>query len=138
MNDQDFDRVQEILFTNVPSLTKIGAPGNLVPLSKETRAVLCGETSSSVLIVAVRFGQGRCLVFGHNGYVGLFENSPEAKDNTQFVNNCKQWLSNGNFNETCNLNNLSSLNELDTNGKILLWDGHRDKSGEFMNDLVFD
>lgn len=136
MNDQEFDRVSEILFNGVPSIARVGVPGNLIPLSSDTRAVLCGETSTNVLVVAVRLGQGRCLVFGHNGYVGFFENPANAKNDGQFINNCKQWVANGSTNEILSLNSVNSLNDVDVNGKILVWDGHRDKSGEFMNDLL--
>ena len=44
MDDQEFNRVAEIIFNGVPSVTKLGSPGNLVPLSKDTRAVLCGNS----------------------------------------------------------------------------------------------
>ena len=138
MDDKEFDQVSEILFNGVPSILKIGLPGVLIPLSKETRAVLCGDNSFNVIIVAVRFGQGRCLIFAHNGYLNFFKDSKEANDHAQFVKNCKQWISKGTSNEILNIGSINSMNETNVEGKILVWDGHSSKDDEFMNDLVCD
>jgi hypothetical protein len=136
MNDEEFDRVSEILFDGVSSIEKIGSPGKIIPMSKDTRAVLCGNNSYNVVIVAVRFGQGRCLVFGHNGYVSYFTESGENKDREQFVNNCKQWVSKGLSNEVLNINDVNAIADINNEGKILVWDGHKSKDYEFMNYLV--
>ncbi len=100
MDDEEFDQMAETLFDGVTSIERIGLPGVLIPMSKDTRAVLCGKNSCNVIQVAVRFGQGRCLIFGHNGYLNLFTKTQENKDQAQFVDNCKKnWLSKGSSNE---------------------------------------
>ena len=93
--DEEFDQVSETLFNGVPSIEKIGLPGTLIPMTNDTRAVLCGDNSFNVIIAAALFGEGRCLIFGHNGYLNYFRKTPENKDQEQFVNNCKQWISKG-------------------------------------------
>ncbi len=136
MDDEEFDQVSEILFNGVTSIEKIGLPGILIPMTNDTRAVLCGDNSSIVIIVAARFGQGRCLVFGHNGYLNLFTGTGENTDQEQFVDNCKQWVSQGSSTEILDINNTKAMVDIDTEGKILLWNGHNFKDDEFMNDLV--
>lgn len=136
MNDEEFDQVSEILFNGVPSIEKIGSPGILIPMSKDTRAVLCGDNSFNVIIVAVRFGQGRCLIFGHNGYLNYFTGTGDNKSSEQFIKNCKQWVSKDSSNEIFDINNVKSMVDIKSEGKILLWNGHNSKDNEFMNDLV--
>ena len=63
MNDKELDQVSKILFDGVPFLSRIGSPGILIPMTHDTRAVLCGDDSTNVIAVATRFGYGRCLVF---------------------------------------------------------------------------
>jgi len=136
MDDEEFDQVSELLFNGVTSIERIGSPGVLIPMSKDTRAVLCGDNSSNVIIVATRFDQGRCLVFGHNGYLNLFTKTEVNKDQEQFVNNCKEWVSKGTSDEILDINNETAMVDIDTEGKILLWNGHNSKDDEFINDLV--
>ncbi|CAF3004510.1 unnamed protein product [Rotaria sp. Silwood2] len=133
MDDREFDQVPQILFQSISSLEKIGCPGTLIPLTSDTRAVLCGADSNNVIIVATRFGQGRCLVFAHNGYPGIFLNI--EKKNQQFVENCRRWLARGHQAEFLSINEAKTMNDLAAHGKILVWDGHYSKSETFMNDL---
>ena len=134
MSGHDFDQVPQILFDGVPSLEKIGCPGTLIPLTNDTRAVLCGEDSNNVIIVATRFGLGRCLVFAHNGYPRLFLNIEDK--NRKFVENCRRWLARGHRAEFLSINDVSSMLDIAAHGKILVWDGHKSKSDTFMNDIV--
>lgn len=134
MDDQDFDRAAEIIFNGVPSLERFGCPGVLIPLTNDTRAVLCGEDSNNVIIVATRFSQGRCLVFAHNSYPEIFLNTEEK--HRQFVDNCRQWLTRGYQAEFVSINDAETMQSVPTHGKILVWDGHHTKSDAFMNDLV--
>lgn len=134
MNESDFDHVARILFHGVPSLEKIGYPGTLIPLTNDTRAVLAGEDSNNIIVVATRFGQGRCLVFAHNGYPSIFLNIEEK--NRTFVENCRRWLTRGHQAEFLSINDAQSMQDIPTHGKILVWDGHRAKSDAFMYDLV--
>jgi hypothetical protein len=136
MNDQDFDQVAHIIFDGVTSLEKIGCPGTLIPLTNDTRAVLAGEDSNNVIIVATRFGHGRCLVFAHNGYPYMFMEDNE--EHQAFINNCKRWLSRGHAVELLSINDTHSMDDIAAHGKILVWDGHRTKSDAFMNDIVSD
>jgi hypothetical protein len=135
MDDEEFDQVPQIIFNGVNSVVKIGYPGTLIPLTTDTRAVLCGDRSADVVIVAVRFGQGRCLVFGHNGYLNLFTKPQDYKDQMVFINNCKQWLSKGSTDEIRDMSERKTLNVV-TQRKILVWDGHKTKDETFMADLV--
>jgi hypothetical protein len=134
MDDREFDQVAQILFNGVSSLERIGCPGTLIPLTNDTRAVLCGEDSNNVIIVATRFGLGRCLVFAHNGYPGIFLNIEEKYE--QFVENCRQWLTRGYPAEFLSIDQARTMDEIATHGKILVWNGHQAKSDAFMNDLV--
>lgn len=134
MNDHEFDKVPQVLFDGVPSLEKVGCPGTLIPLTNDTRAVLCGEDSSNVIIVATRFGRGRCLVFAHNGYPGMFLNIEDK--NRKFVENCRRWLARGYRAEFLCIDEVNSMLEIAAHGKILVWDGHNAKSDAFMNNLV--
>jgi hypothetical protein len=136
MDDEEFDQVSEILFDGVTSIVKIGLPGIIIPMSNDTRAVLCGDNSFNVIIVAARVGQGRCLVFGHDGYTKLFTETEENKDQEQFINNCKQWISQESSTEILNINNIKAMDDIDTEDKILLWNGNNSKDEEFMDDLV--
>lgn len=134
MTDRDFDQVASILFDGLTSLEKIGSPGTLIPLTKDTRAVLAGEDSNNIIIVATRFGYGRCLVFAHNGYPYIFL---DKKDQYQpFVSNCQRWLTRGHQADFLSINDAASMNDISAHGKILVWDGHCTKSDAFMNDLV--
>jgi len=136
MDDEEFDQVPRILFNGVTSIVKIGLPGTLIPMTNDTRAVLCGDSSTDVIIVATRFNQGRCLVFGHNGYLNLFTKTQEYKDQEVFINNCKQWLSKGLTNEILEINNENTILNVAKQDKILLWDGHKSKDDTFITDLV--
>jgi hypothetical protein len=136
MDDKEFDQVPQTLFNGVSSLAKMGLPGILIPMTDDTRAVLCGDNSANVIIVATRFGQGRCLVFGQNSYLNLFTKTQEYKDQTVFVDNCKRWLSKGLSNEVLEINNEKTMVNVSTQGKILAWDGHRSKDDTFITDLV--
>lgn len=134
MDDKEFDQVSTIIFNGISSIEKYGCPGTLIPLTNDTRAVLCGDDSNNVIIVATRFGLGRCLVFAHNSYPGMFLNIEEK--NQHFVDNCREWLSNGFEAEFLSINNVETVRDIEIHGKILVWDGHHSKSDEFMNDLV--
>ncbi|CAF0917013.1 unnamed protein product [Adineta ricciae] len=133
MDDKEFDRVPNIIFNGVCALEKRGCPGTLIPLTNDTRAVLCGADSNDTIIVATRFGRGRCLVFAHCDYSGFFLNVNE--NNKRFVENCRQWLANGHDVEFLSIDNVQSMDEINTNNKILVWNAHREKSDVFMNDL---
>lgn len=134
MDDQEFDQAPNIIFNGVSSLEKFGYPGTLIPLTNDTRAILCGEDSNNVIIVATRFGLGRCLVFAHNAYPGIFL---KVKDkHRQFVENCQRWLTRGFEAEFVSIDNAPTMLSIATAGKILVWDGHHAKSDAFMNDLV--
>jgi hypothetical protein len=134
MDDSEFDRVSQIIFNSVSSLEKVGCPGTLIPLTNDTRAVLCGADSTNVIIVATRFGLGRCLVFAHNGYPGIFLNIEEKHQ--QFVENCRQWLARGHKAEFLSIDDAKTMDDIAADGKILVWNGHQAKSDAFMNDLV--
>jgi hypothetical protein len=134
MDDKEFDQVSHIIFNGVSSIEKLGCPGILIPLTNDTRAVLCGEDSNNVIIVATRFGLGRCLVFAHNGYPAIFLNI--EKKNKHFVENCRQWLARGHKAEFLSIDQAKTMHDIATQGKILVWDGHHSKSDAFMNDLV--
>ena len=134
MSDPEFDQVASILFDGVPSLEKLGCPGTLIPLTKDTRAVLAGEDSNNVIVVATRFGYGRSLVFAHNSYPYIFL---DKKDQYQpFVSNCQRWLTRGHQADFLSINDVTSMHDVSSHGKILVWDGHCTKSDAFMNDLV--
>src|ERR1700722_9454566 len=134
MDDREFDQVPQIIFNGITSIEKIGCPGTLIPLTNDTRAVLCGEDSNNVIIIATRFGLGRCLVFAHNGYPGIFLNIEEK--NQHFVENCRQWLARGYQAEFLSIDHANTMHDIATHGKILVWNGHHSKSDIFMNDLV--
>ena len=136
MDDQEFDQAPNIIFNGVPSLEKFGCPGTLIPLTNDTRAILCGEDSNNVIVVATRFGLGRCLVFAHNSYPGIFL---KVKDkHRQFVDNCQRWLTRGHEAEFASIDSAQTMLSVAPAGKILVWDGHHAKSDAFMNDLVKD
>ena len=134
MDDSEFDQVPQILFDGVPSLERFGSPGTLIPLTNDTRAVLAGADSNNIIIVATRFGHGRCLVFAHNSYPSMFLNI-EEKHQT-FVENCRKWLARGHAAEFLCIDQVQAMHEIATHGKILVWDGHHAKSDAFMKDLV--
>ncbi|CAF3681309.1 unnamed protein product, partial [Adineta steineri] len=133
MDDSEFDQVTQIIFDGISSIERKGVPGTLIPLTNDTRAVLCGDDSTNVIIVATRFGNGRCLVFAHNGYPYMFLNIEEK--NRKFVENCQRWLTRGYEAEFVSINDADTMSDIETHGKILVWDGHCTKSDIFMNEL---
>ncbi|CAF4888306.1 unnamed protein product, partial [Rotaria sp. Silwood1] len=133
MDDDEFDQVPQILFENVTSLSKIGTPGTLIPMTQDTRAVLCGDDFNNVLVVATRFGNGRCLVFAHNGYPAIFLNNDTK--NQHFVDNCRRWLSQGKDAQFESIDSIESMDSVKEKGTILVWNGHNNKSDPFMDDL---
>ncbi|CAF3700216.1 unnamed protein product [Rotaria socialis] len=133
MADDEFDRVSEILFDGISSLSNLGSPGTLIPITEHTRAVLCSENFNNVIIAAARFGNGRCLVFAHNSYTEIFlDDETEDKD---FIENCRQWLAQGHDAEFISINDIDSMDHVVHDGKILIWDGHYTKNDVFMSDL---
>ena len=134
MDDSEFDQVPQILFDGVPSLEKFGEPGTLIPLTNDTRAVLAGADSNNIIVVATRFGRGRCLVFAHDSYSNIFLNTEE--EHRSFVENCRTWLARGQEAEFLSINEVKKLDESANHGNILVWDGHNDKSDAFMKGLV--
>lgn len=134
MNDEEFDQVPRLLFEGVPSIEKLGIPGTLIPLTNDTRAVLCGDDSTNVIIVATRFGLGRCLVFAHNSYPGIFFNTD--KKFKKFVENCRRWLARGFPAEFLSIDSVKTMQDIAANDKILVWNGNTSKTDSFMNDLV--
>ena len=134
MDDSEFDRVPQIIFNGISSLEKIGCPGTLIPLTNDTRAVLCGADSNNVIIVATRFGLGRCLVFAHNSYPGIFLKNENKHQ--QFIENCRQWLARGYNADFMSIDDATTWQDIAANNKILVWNGHKAKSDAFMNDMV--
>ncbi|CAF4229422.1 unnamed protein product [Rotaria sp. Silwood2] len=133
MDDDDFDQVSQILFDGVDSLSNIGSPGTLIPITENTRAVLCSENFNNVIIVASQFDEGRCLVFAHNGYTKIFLN--DETEDQDFVDNCRRWLARGHDAEFQSINDADSMDDVEQDGKILIWDGHYTKNDAFMSDL---
>ncbi|CAF4569935.1 unnamed protein product [Rotaria sp. Silwood2] len=133
MGDADFDQVPHILFNGISNLRRRGCPGTLIPLTHNTRAVLCGNDSNEVIAVAIRFGDGKCLVFAHCDYPYIFLNG--EVDDQNFVKNCRQWLIQDENAQFVSINDASSMNDVQYYGKILVWDGHCIKDETFMNDL---
>ncbi|CAF4250193.1 unnamed protein product [Rotaria sp. Silwood2] len=134
MDDDEFDRVAQILFKNVTSLSSVGTAGTLIPITQDTRAVLCGDDSNNVIVVAIRFGNGRCLVFAHNGYLSIF--FPNNTTHHDFVKNCRQWLSGGEDAEFESIDEIESMDSVKNNGTILVWNGNNDKNETFIDDLA--
>ncbi|CAF1376311.1 unnamed protein product [Rotaria sordida] len=133
MDDDDFDQVSQILFDGVDSLSYIGQPGTLIPITENTRAVLCSEDFNNVIIVATRFGQGRCLVFAHNSYTNIFLN--DETEDQDFVENCRKWLARGYDAEFVSINDADSMDDVAQDDKILIWNGHDTKNDVFISDL---
>ncbi|CAF1484500.1 unnamed protein product [Rotaria sordida] len=133
MSNDEFDQVPQILFNGVSSLYKQGCPGTLIPLTHDTRAVLCADNPNNVIIAATRFGLGRCLVFAHHDYLKMFKHIQEKE--RRFVENCRQWLARGYSGEFLCIDEINSMIGLESYGKILVWDGHCSKDEAFMNDL---
>ena len=50
--------------------------------------------------------------------------------------NCRQWLARGHPAEFVSIDGAKSMLDIAADGKILVWNGHHDKSDAFMNDLV--
>lgn len=134
MSDSDFEQVAKHLFHDVPSIDRHGWPGTLIPLTNDTQAILAGENPNDVVAVATRFSKGRCLIFAHNGYTGMFLNSGDS--NKQFIENCRRWLTHGKGGEFISINDATNMSSIATKDKILVWDGHNTKSEEFTNNLV--
>ncbi|CAF2794862.1 unnamed protein product [Rotaria sp. Silwood2] len=133
MDDNEFDQVPQILFEDVTSLSKLGTLGTLIPMTNDTRAVLCGDDSKNVVVVATRVGNGRCLVFAHNGYPGIFLTN-DTKDKG-FVENCRRWLSREEDAQFESINATDSMDKVKKSETILVWNGHNNKSDKFMDDL---
>ncbi|CAF1487197.1 unnamed protein product [Adineta steineri] len=118
MDDSEFDQISQIIFDGISSIDRIGIPGTLIPLTNDTRAVLCGDDSTNVIIVATRFGNGRYLVFAHNGYPYIFLNIEEKI--RKFVENCQRWLKQGHQAEFVSINDADTMSDMETRGKILI------------------
>ena len=70
----------------------------------------------------------------HNEYPPIFLN--DETDDSDFIQNCRRWLGGGDDAEFGSINEASSMNEVETDDKILLWDGHQTKEDTLMGDLV--
>lgn len=134
MDISDFDQVAQILFNEISSFPRSYYPSVLVPLTEDTRAVLAGDSSTNVFIVAAKHGQGRCLVFGEQGYATPFLKKIETY--AKFVENCRNWLTVGQGGEFLSIDKFVNFKDITTEGKILVWNGHHEKSQEFMDELV--
>ncbi|CAF4621799.1 unnamed protein product [Rotaria sp. Silwood1] len=133
MNDDEFDQVPQILFQDVPSVKYIRFVEALIPVTNDTRAVVCGADSTKVAIVAARVGNGRCLIFGNKRYSDFFlANDPQDQ---RFIENCRRWLSQEKEAQFESIDDIESMDSVKEKGTILLWNGHHFKSDTFMNDL---
>ncbi|CAF1043285.1 unnamed protein product [Didymodactylos carnosus] len=137
MDDDEFDKVSSVIFNNVKSIPKVGLPGVIIPQTADTRALLCGQGSQNCLMIATRFRKGRAIICAHNGYVYKFK-PPIENDYSTFVKNCKEWLvpdCTVADDQVVSIDDVSSMESVSEKAKILLWNGHYDKSEEFMNAL---
>ncbi|CAF3336682.1 unnamed protein product [Rotaria sp. Silwood1] len=133
MNDDEFDQVPQILFQDVPSVKYIRFVEALIPVTNDTRAVVCGADSTKVAIVAARVGNGRCLIFGNKRYSDFFlANDPQDQ---RFIENCRRWLSQEKEAQFESIDDIESMDSVKEKGTILVWNGHHFKSDTFMNDL---
>ncbi|CAF1271314.1 unnamed protein product [Didymodactylos carnosus] len=135
--EKELDDAPLVIFENVQSIPKIGVPGVIIPRTADTRALLCVENPQQCLMIAARSGLGRVLVFAHNGYVSTFQSPIDSKFQP-FVNNCIKWLVRDEYvtdEQVVRIDDIESMKNVPGNVKILLWDGHCDKSEIFTNDL---
>ncbi|CAF0805804.1 unnamed protein product [Rotaria sordida] len=133
MDDNEFDQVPQNLFQDVTSVKYIRFVEALIPVSNDTRAIVCGADSTKVAIVAVRVGNGRCLVLGNKEYPAFFL-ANDSQDQC-FIENCRQWLSQGKDAQFESIDQTESMDSVKEKGTILVWNGHNFKSDAFMNDL---
>ncbi|CAF2870793.1 unnamed protein product [Rotaria sp. Silwood2] len=133
MDDTEFDQVPQVLFQDVPSVKYIRFVEALIPMTNDTRAIICGADSTKVAIVAARVGNGRCLVFGHKNYPAFFL-ANESEDQ-RFIENCRRWLSQGKDVQFESIDEIESIDSVKEKGTILVWNGHNFKSDAFMDDL---
>ncbi|MGO8750868.1 MAG: hypothetical protein ACLQNE_33395 [Thermoguttaceae bacterium] len=77
------------LLANVRHIPVIGAPGTVVPTGPQAFALVVGESgrgSLAPVVAATRWGKGRIVAFGHDGYFG----KPEG-DTAQLLVNAVRW-----------------------------------------------
>lgn len=134
MTDDLFDQTFDVLFDGVDSLKNDGAPGTLIPLSSNTYGLLACENSKNMIMVAVRFGQGRCLIFSHNSYLSMF--LEDESENEKFILNCREWFEADPDTKFESIDDSDSFEEVTTDGRILVWNGNYDKDKAFISDLV--
>ncbi|CAN5328178.1 hypothetical protein BH23VER1_BH23VER1_35780 [soil metagenome] len=81
------DDVSE-LTDGVESIDKPGAPGPLVVWGERAFPVVVGKSGSAVepLVAAARWGEGRVVAFGHNGYL-----NSTGEDSVRFRRNALRW-----------------------------------------------
>ncbi|CAF3448381.1 unnamed protein product [Rotaria sp. Silwood1] len=115
MADDEFDQVSQILFDGVDSLSNIGSPGTLIPMTDNTRTVLCSEDFNNVIVVATQFGHSLCLVFALNGCTEIFLN--DETEDQDFVENCLQWLARGYDTEFESINDTDSMDNVARAGR---------------------
>ncbi|CAF1174913.1 unnamed protein product [Rotaria sp. Silwood1] len=133
MDDDEFDEVPQALFQNVALIKDTDMFEALVPMTDDTRAIICGADSLKVAIVAVRVGNGRCLVFGSSYYPDVFlADDPQDKE---FIKNCRHWLSKGTDAQCESIDEIESMDSVKEKEHILVWNGYNFKSDEFMDDL---
>ncbi|CAF3443400.1 unnamed protein product [Rotaria socialis] len=133
IDDGEFDQIPQILFEGVSSLKTIGCPGTLIPVTNQTRAVICGADSNNVIAAASLLGRGRCLVFAHSGYPYMFINV-DVEDR-RFVENCRLWLAKGRNAQFVLIDDTQSLSDVPLDETILVWNGECIKNDTFMQNL---
>ncbi|MBU0677508.1 MAG: hypothetical protein KJ626_05270 [Verrucomicrobia bacterium] len=82
------------LVAGVTQVVSVGAPGPVMGYTNAWKAILGGDNDASVpstFCLARNYGQGRVIMFGHDGIV----HDLALYDNRNFMVNVMEWLNNG-------------------------------------------
>lgn len=119
---------RESLLKNVLVIPKYGIPGTLLVWGNKCEPILSSENGTDVVMAAAEMGQGRVVIFSHDGYTNaFFENADEEMK--QLNKNIAAWVlkpekkdcsSNIRKIKIDQYNDLDFLKEIEKNS-ILVW-----------------
>ena len=127
---------QQILH-RIQSIPKIGVPGTIIAFGDNAEPILTGDRVSELILTASECGNGRIVVFSHNGYIksGFVKNEEEFR---ALNANIKKWASKDSYsseNEVLYITPGTPIQGLYDGYKLFVWDCE-DRSKDFVHAML--
>ena len=126
--------IREDILQGVEKVPVIGVPGTLVVYGENASPIL-SNANQEVILAAAQYGEGRIVVFSHDGYVAEMEK--RSNDDTNMRNlyrNIQQWVTKGKF--SSNTQVVYNVNGALPPKGLVIWSQLEDPKGAKYEELL--